>query len=753
MEEFETSSQSTDDEHPESNPEIIAIKSKIEETGSKLIILVEDLLKKYSFNENDEWKEEVMRKYAMPGAYMQPSAYLPCHLFREVWSRKKYFKIYFRYPKAKEESDFQYPIDKNSNVDQTAEGPGEDKSNNLGCGRLWWNHQANNTKTTKIGGYTGDVLQLKITACHDCIVEEFKNLNEICETELEPQVLGFDDSDLSKCRCLNEFPRGITNRRKMVAMDFCHEYVELDWKNILVSNNFDVLKDYEYHLDNISRGINFYMEKFNTYLEVLPILGKFEKLVIPDASSSKTEWNLLLTLPIMMQSKVKLKREKLAHVKVCKEMPETDFNDNTLSFEELFTKYSFHPDVQGDAELNKQNELNKRKHDSEMQNSENTKRTSYTAPPVYALSCSFTTKDIISSINARVNSIKIHHLQDYNIHEMNLPSTKNQVLKKLGIHNPKRKKQKKKVNDMLEVGNKYLRMKEEMKSDKTIGTSVEISEETSIKSNDSVVFNLMTTEKSNTGATRESSEYLVNSKTNVDEPTSAGSAKISPPKVSLDPRKRRSVMNSSEPALNVRSSPTPTDNTNQTLISPRTTPLKIIQNKMLPKPVPVQSTKPSNSSPNPSETSNNTYSSPNYAPKTPTYAPRTPVYTPNSPAHSTTYSTNSSTTENNRSSLQNIHFENQLKTQNSEPIPRKNKENIQHQTPQQHRNRSRNTCNIYKMSEILKQQVNNQKGVCIYNQPCDFFLTPSSKKYNDKQDDGRDETRDKIIRDLCNQSF
>lgn len=201
----------------------------------------------------------------------------------------------------------------------------------------------------------------------------------------------------------------------MVAMDFCHEYVELDWKNILVSNNFDVLKDYEYHLDNISRGINFYMEKFNTYLEVLPILGKFEKLVIPDASSSKTEWNLLLTLPIMMQSKVKLKREKLAHVKVCKEMPETDFNDNTLSFEELFTKYSFHPDVQGDAELNKQNELNKRKHDSEMQNSENTKRTSYTAPPVYALSCSFTTKDIISSINARVNSIKIHHLQDYNI--------------------------------------------------------------------------------------------------------------------------------------------------------------------------------------------------------------------------------------------------------------------------------------------------------------------------------------------------
>ena len=90
MEEFQTSSQSTDDEHPESNPEIIAIKSKIEETGSKLIILVEDLLKKYSFNENDEWKEEVMRKYAMPGAYMQPSAYLPCHLFREVWSRKKY---------------------------------------------------------------------------------------------------------------------------------------------------------------------------------------------------------------------------------------------------------------------------------------------------------------------------------------------------------------------------------------------------------------------------------------------------------------------------------------------------------------------------------------------------------------------------------------------------------------------------------------------------------------------------------------
>ena len=314
-------------------------------------------------------------------------------------------------------------------------------------------------------------------------------------------------------------------------------------------------------------------------------------------------------------------------------------------------------------------------------------------------------------------------------------------------------------NDQIEVVGRnflnalYLRMKEEMKSDKTIGTSVEISEETSIKSNDSVVFNLMTTEKSNTGATRESSEYLVNSKTNVDEPTSAGSAKISPPKVSLDPRKRRSVMNSSEPALNVRSSPTPTDNTNQTLISPRTTPLKIIQNKMLPKPVPVQSTKPSNSSPNPSETSNNTYSSPNYAPKTPTYAPRTPVYTPNSPAHSTTYSTNSSTTENNRSSLQNIHFENQLKTQNSEPIPRKNKENIQHQTPQQHRNRSRNTCNIYKMSEILKQQVNNQKGVCIYNQPCDFFLTPSSKKYNDKQDDGRDETRDKIIRDLCNQSF
>ena len=41
------------------------------------------------------------------------------------------------------------------------------------------------------------------------------------------------------------------------------------------------------------------------------------------------------------------------------------------------------------------------------------------------------------------------------VDEMNLPSTKNQVLKKLGIHNPKRKKQKKKVNDMLEVGNKY----------------------------------------------------------------------------------------------------------------------------------------------------------------------------------------------------------------------------------------------------------------------------------------------------------
>ena len=135
----------TTDSSQKSETSLLEIHSKINTTGEKLYNTIEELFKKYSFNNNDTWKSEVAEKFCIPSVYLQPSEYLPCHLYREIWSRKKYFKLYFRYPKAIEEDDYAYPSDKNSNIDAEAIGPNEDESNNIACGRF-----KNNARKNKV---------------------------------------------------------------------------------------------------------------------------------------------------------------------------------------------------------------------------------------------------------------------------------------------------------------------------------------------------------------------------------------------------------------------------------------------------------------------------------------------------------------------------------------------------------------------------------------------------------------------------
>ena len=51
-----------DEDQLENDPEVEQTKVTIERLGKQLNVLLEDLLKKYSFNDNDTWKEKMMEK-------------------------------------------------------------------------------------------------------------------------------------------------------------------------------------------------------------------------------------------------------------------------------------------------------------------------------------------------------------------------------------------------------------------------------------------------------------------------------------------------------------------------------------------------------------------------------------------------------------------------------------------------------------------------------------------------------------------
>ena len=82
--------------------------------------------------------------------------------------------------------------------------------------------------------------------------------------------------------------------------------------------------------------------------------------------------------------------------------------------------------------------------------------------PSYALNVPFTIKDVLHSINQRMESIHVHHLQDYDLADLRVPETPTQSLNALGF-NSKRRKLRNKVEKIQRVTRECFQIQTEIR--------------------------------------------------------------------------------------------------------------------------------------------------------------------------------------------------------------------------------------------------------------------------------------------------